>query len=61
MRREKTTISQNDIITLPNNPTATVGMRDFEITELFRVMLPIIKSNTREILKSGVVKINLAA
>ena len=36
MKREKITISENGIITLPGNPTETVWMRDFEIAELFR-------------------------
>lgn len=56
MKREKITISENGIITLPGNPTETVWMRDFEIAELFGVMIPTIKSNIRIILKSRVVK-----
>lgn len=56
MKREKITISENGIITLPGNPVETVWMRDFEIAELFGVMIPSIKSNIRAILKSGVVK-----
>lgn len=55
MKREKITISENGIITLPSNPTETIWMRDFEIAELFGVMLPTIKSNIRAILKSNVV------
>ena len=42
MKREKITISENGIITLPGNPTETVWMRDFEIAELFGVMIPTI-------------------
>ena len=52
MKREKITISENGIITLPGNPTETVWMR----AELFGVMIPTIKSNIRIILKSRVVK-----
>ncbi len=59
MKREKITISENGIITLPSNPTETVWMQDFEIVELFGVMLPTVKSNIRAILKSGVVKADL--
>lgn len=59
MKREKITISENGIITLPNNPVETVWMLDFEIAELVGVMIPTIKSNIRAILKSGVVKADL--
>ena len=59
MKREKITISENSIITMPSNPTKTIWMRDFEIAELFGVMLPTAKSNIRAILKSGVVKADL--
>ncbi len=59
MKREKITISEDGIITLPSNPTKTIWMRDFEIAELFGVMLPTIKSNIRAILKLGVVKADL--
>lgn len=59
MKREKITICENGIITLPGNPAETVWMRDFEIAELFGVMQPTIKSNIRAILKSGVVKADL--
>ena len=55
MKREKITISENGIITLPDNPTETVWMRDFEIAELFGVMIPTVKSNIRAVLKSNVV------
>lgn len=55
MKREKVTISENGVITLPSNPTETIWMRDFEIAELFGVMLPTIKSNIRAILKSNIV------
>lgn len=59
MKREKITISEDGSVTLPSNPTETVWMQDFEITELFGVILPIIKSNIRVILKSSVVKDDL--
>ena len=59
MKREKITISENGVITLPSNPTKTIWMQDFEIAELFGVMLSTIKSNIRTILKSGVVKTDL--
>lgn len=59
MKRDKITISENGIITLPDNPVETVWMRDFEIAELLGVMIPTIKSNIRAILKSRVVKADL--
>lgn len=59
MKREKITISENSVITLPSNPTEAVRMQDFEMAELLGVMLPTVKSNIRVILKSGVVKIDL--
>jgi cytosine/adenosine deaminase-related metal-dependent hydrolase len=41
MKREKITISENGIITLPGNPVETVWMRDFEIAELGdKVIIP---------------------
>lgn len=49
MKREKIAMSENGIITLPSNPSETVWMPDFEIAELFGVMLPIIKTNMRAI------------
>lgn len=55
MKREKITISENGIITLPSNPSETLWMPDFEIAELFGVMLPTIKSNIRAILKTCIV------
>lgn len=56
MKREKITLSENGISTLPSNPAETVWMRDFEIAELFRIMIPTIKPNVQTILKSGIVK-----
>ena len=45
------TISENGSISVPVN----VQMRDFEIAELFGIMIPTVKSNLRAILKTGVV------
>lgn len=55
MKREKITITEDCVITLPSNPPKTIWMRDFEMAELFGVMLPTVKSNIRAILKSNVV------
>lgn len=55
MKREKIIITEDCVITLPSNPTKTIWMRDFEMAELFGVMLPTVKSNIRAILKSNVV------
>lgn len=44
------TINGNGIVSVPDK----VMMRDFEIAELFGVMIPTIKFNIRTILKSGI-------
>lgn len=59
MKREKITIDEDGLITLPSNPVETVWMQDFKMAELLGVMLPTVKSNIRVILKSGVVKTDL--
>lgn len=59
MKREKITINEDGLITLPSNPVETVWMQDFKMAELLGVMLPTVKSNIRVILKSGVVKTDL--
>lgn len=45
------TISENGNISIPAN----VQMRDFEIAELFGIMIPTVKSNIRAILKTEIV------
>lgn len=45
------TISDNGTVIVPAN----VQMRDFEIAELFGVMIPTIRSNIRAILKTNIV------
>lgn len=49
------TISDNGTVNVPTN----VQMRDFEIAELFGVMVPTIRSNIRAILKTGVATANM--
>lgn len=44
------TINGNGIVSVPDK----VMMQDFEIAELFGVMIPTIKSNIRTILKTGI-------
>lgn len=44
------TINGNDSVSVPDK----VMMQDFEIAELFGVMIPTIKSNIRTILKTGI-------
>ena len=44
------TISDNGIVSVPTN----VQMRDFEIAELFGVMIPTVKGKIRQILNEGV-------
>lgn len=51
MRKNIITISENGSVYVPTN----VQMRDFEIAELFGVMMPTVKSNIRAILKTRVV------
>lgn len=51
MKKNIITISDNGSVYVPTN----VQMRDFEIAELFGVMVPIVRSNIRVILKSGIV------
>lgn len=51
MKKNLITISDNGSIYVPTN----VQMRDFEVAELFGVMMPTVKSNIRTILKTGVV------
>ena len=54
MERKLIKISENGNVFIPDN----VQMWDFEIAELFGVMIPTIRSNVRAILKSGVVTID---
>lgn len=49
------TINDNGTVIVPTN----VLMRDFEIAELFGVMVPTIRSNIRAILKTGVTTADL--
>ena len=51
MQRIAITISENGTVSVPDS----VQMRDFEIAELFGVMIPAVRSNIRTILRSGVV------
>ena len=55
MKRDMVTISDNGTVNVPTN----VQMRDFEIAELFGVMIPTIRSNIRAILKTGVATADL--
>lgn len=51
MKKNIITISEDSVVSVPDN----VQMRDFEIAELFGVMMPTLKANIRAILKTGVV------
>ena len=55
MKRKIIAISENGNVSVPES----VQMRDFEIAELFGVMIPTIRSNIRAILKTGVVTADL--
>lgn len=50
MKREIITINGNRQVSVPNN----VLMLDFEIAELFGVMIPTVRSHVRAILKTGI-------
>lgn len=50
MERKLIEINENGNVFIPDN----VQMRDFEIAELFGVMLPTIRSNIRAILKTNI-------
>lgn len=49
-KRTMVTINENGTVSVPDK----VMMQDFEIAELFGVMIPTIRSNIRVILKTGV-------
>ncbi|MFI3319566.1 MAG: hypothetical protein SNH01_01865 [Rikenellaceae bacterium] len=44
MKREIITISDNGVVSMPRVSVALIKMRDFEIAELFEVMLPAIRA-----------------
>ena len=50
-KRTMVTINGNDSVSVPDK----VMMRDFEIAELFGVMIPTVRANIRTILKTGIV------
>jgi len=54
-KRTIVTINGNGTVSVPDK----VMMQDFEIAELFGVMIPAIRSNVRAILKSEVVTIDM--
>lgn len=55
MKREIITINGNGQVSVPYS----VQMRDFEIAELFEVMMPTVRSNIRAILKIGIATADL--
>lgn len=55
MKRKIITISGDGKVSVPD----TVQMRDFEIAELFGVMIPTVRSNIRAILKTGIATADL--
>lgn len=54
MKKNIITISESGVVSISGN----IQMQDFEIAELFGVMIPTIRSNVRAILKSEVVTID---
>lgn len=55
MKQRKIIIGENGNVSMPNN----VQMADFEIAELFGVILPTIRANIRAILKTGIATADL--
>lgn len=51
MKGKIVTISENGVVSIPDS----VQMQDFEIAELFEVMMPTVRTNIRAILKTNVV------
>lgn len=52
MKENTITINESGVVSVPDN----VQMRDFEIAELFGVMIPTVRSYVRAILKTGLVR-----
>ena len=50
MKGKIITISESGVVSIPDN----VMMRDFEIAELFEVMMPTVRANIRAILKADI-------
>lgn len=50
MKGKIVTISESGVVSIPDN----VMMRDFEIAELFEVMMPTVRANIRAILKADI-------
>lgn len=50
MKGKIVTISESGVVSVPDN----VMMRDFEIAELFEVMMPTVRANIRAILKTDI-------
>lgn len=50
MKENRITISESGVVSVPDN----VQMRDFEIVELFGVMIPTLRSHVGAILKTGI-------
>ena len=55
MKREIITINGNGQVSVPDS----VQMQDFEMAELFGVMIPTVRSNIRAILKTGIATADL--
>jgi len=50
MKKNIITISESSVVSISDN----IQMQDFEIAELFGVMIPTIRSHVRAILKTGI-------
>ena len=55
MKGKIITISESGVVSIPDN----VMMRDFEIAELFEVMMPTVRANIRAILKADIATADL--
>ncbi len=55
MKREKITISDSGIVSVPTESTAPIQMADFEIASLLGVMLPTVRGCIKRLLKSRMI------
>lgn len=52
MKRDVITISDSGVVTIPSEATAPIRMRDFEIAQLFEIMLPTVRGKIKALLKA---------
>ncbi|MFI3290016.1 MAG: hypothetical protein R3Y66_07775 [Rikenellaceae bacterium] len=55
MKREKISISDSGVVSVPTESTAPILMTDFEIAQLLGVMLPTVRGCIKRLLKSRMI------